>query len=176
MIVSLIVAMGKNRVIGNDNKIPWKIPADMNFFKEVTMHHPVIMGRKTHESIGRALPNRDNIVITRQVGYHAQTNSATPAGISSGDCVVVPDLSAAIDEALKVEKQEIFIIGGAQVFEQAMPLADKLYITEIDAEFPGDTFFPEINKDEWDLLESKSLNNHLTGGYTIFFKTYLRKK
>lgn len=165
MLVSLVVAMDKNRVIGNDGILPWNIPADMSFFKAVTMHHPVIMGRKTHESIGRALPNRDNIVVTRQPGYKAK-----------GDCIVVPDLSAAVDEALKVEKQEIFIIGGAQMYEQALPLADKLYVTEIDAEFKGDTYFPEINPEEWELSESRELNDESTGGHALHFKTYLRKK
>ncbi len=164
MLVSLIVAMDKNRVIGNENQIPWKIPADMSFFKAVTMHHPVIMGRKTHESIGRALPNRDNIVVTRQQNYEAK------------GCIVVPDLSTAVDEALKLEKQEIFVIGGAQMYEQAMPLADKLYITEIDAEFKGDTYFPEIKPEEWELESSRELNDESTGGHTIRFKTYLRKK
>jgi len=165
MILSLIVAMDRNRVIGSGGVLPWNIPADMSFFKAVTMHHPVIMGRKTHESIGRALPNRDNIVVSRQPGYQAK-----------GDCIVVPDLSNAVDEALKVEKQEIFVIGGAQMYEQALPVADKIYLTEIDAEFKGDTYFPEIKAEEWELGESREIKDESTGGHTLRFKTYLRKK
>ena len=168
MIVSIVVAMDKHRVIGNAGSIPWKIPADMSFFKAVTLHHPVIMGRKTHESIGRALPGRLNIIVTHQARYLPKGNST--------DYVVVPNLSLAFDEALKVEKQEIFIIGGGEIYAQAMPLAEKLYVTEVDAEFPGDTYFPEILADEWELESSKELNDESTGGYTIHFKTYMRKK
>ncbi|MFA6006662.1 MAG: dihydrofolate reductase [Candidatus Paceibacterota bacterium] len=168
MIVSLIVAMDKNRVIGQSGTLPWNIQADMNFFKTITMHHPVIMGRKTHESIGRALPHRLNIIVTRQAGYQ-------PKG-KAGDSVIVPNLEAAFDWALKVEKQEIFVIGGAEIFEQAMPVADKIYITEIDSEFKGDTFFPEISSKEWELKSSSALNNESTGGHTLHFKTYERRK
>jgi len=182
MIVSLVVAMDKNREIGNDNIIPWNIPADRNFFTAVTMHHPVIMGRKTHESIGRALPNRVNIVVTRQGNYETRSSGKPhPRPLPEGEggveeSIIVPDLTAAFEKAMEVERQEIFVIGGAEIFTQAMPVADKLYITEIDGEFPGDAHFPEINLKEWELKETKALANGLTSGYTIFFKTYIRRK
>jgi len=172
MIVSLVVAMDKNRVIGVDGVLPWNIPADMSFFKAVTMHHPVIMGRKTHESIGRLLPERLNIIVTRQAGYQPRLG----IGGKPGDCVVVPDLEVAFDWALKIEKQEIFVIGGGEIFEQALPVAEKVYLTEIDALFKGDTHFPELKTDEWELESSRELNDESTRGHTIRFKTYLRKK
>lgn len=167
--------MDRNRVIGNDNVIPWNIPADRNFFTAVTIHHPVIMGRKTHESIGRPLPNRVNIVVTRQGEYRAK-NEPTKYNKDSEGCLIVPDLTTAFEKAMEVERQEIFVIGGALIFEQAMPIADKLYITEIDAEFEGDAKFPEINKEEWDLENGREMKSDLTSEYKISFKTYLRKK
>lgn len=134
MIISLIAALGKNRIIGNDNSIPWKLPADMKRFRELTTGKPVIMGRKTFESIGRPLPNRTNIVITTDKNY-----------IADG-CIVVHS----VDEALKAAKgNEIMIIGGAQIYRQFLPIANKMYLTFIDKNFEGDSYFPEYNKHEW---------------------------
>ena len=137
--ISLIVAHDKNRVIGYENKMPWHLPGDLQYFKDMTMGKPIIMGRKTFESIGRPLPGRRNIVITRNDAYSAQ-------GIET-----VSSLDAAL--ALVKDVPEIMIIGGAQIFEQAMPMADKLYVTLIDQEFKGDTYFPRY--DGWRLTSSQ---------------------
>ena len=126
--ISLIVAHDQQRVIGKDNQMPWHLPGDLQYFKEQTMGKPIIMGRKTFESIGRPLPGRRNIVISRNDQYDAE-------GIE-----VVPSLEAAI--ALVRAEPEMMIIGGQQIFTEALPLAEKLYITLIDATFEGDTFFP----------------------------------
>jgi dihydrofolate reductase len=130
--VSLIVGMTRNRVIGKDNRLPWKLPRDLKYFKETTLGSPIIMGRKTLDSMGRALPGRLNLVISTQ-----PEKIAAPA-------IGVPSLEAAIARAQRENTQEIFIIGGAQIFENALPRADRLYITWIDSPFDGDVFFPNF--------------------------------
>ena len=128
-IISIIVAMAKNRVIGKDNDMPWgRLPIDLRHFKLVTEGNPIIMGRKTYESIGRPLPNRRNIVLSRQ-------------DIEIEGCEVVSSLKDAI--SLLINEKEIFIIGGGHLYKEALTIADKLFLTHIDAEFDGDTFFPE---------------------------------
>jgi len=133
VIISLIAAMARNRVIGRNNKMPWHLPADLRWFRETTMGNPLIMGRKTFESIGHALPGRKNIVVTRQQGF-------APAG-----CVVAHGLRPAIE--LCTGADEVFICGGEAVFREAMALADRIYLTIIDKEFDGDAFFPEVPDD-----------------------------
>ena len=132
--VSIIVSIGKNGVIGRADKLMWPIPEDLKRFKQITMGHPVIMGRKTFESIlislGKPLPGRTNIVITRDEKYQ-------PSGV-----VVTHSLEEALKKAKEIEKEEIFIGGGAQIYEQALPLVDKLYLTLIDDEKDGDAYFP----------------------------------
>jgi dihydrofolate reductase len=137
MTISLIAAVAKNGVIGNAGKIPWHLPDDMRHFRETTLHHSVIMGRKTYESMGRPLPERNNIVVTRQESYE-----------TSG-CTVVHTLEDALKAARQEGIDEVFIIGGSELYREAMPIADRLYITSIDEEFEGDTLFPEINSFEW---------------------------
>ena len=153
--ISLIVAHDKNRVIGYENGMPWHLPGDLKYFKEMTIGKPVIMGRKTFESIGRPLPGRRNIVITRNKDYHAE-------GIET---------VASLDEALALTHgaEEQMIIGGEQIFTMALPLADKLYITLIDHEFTGDTFFPAY--DGWTLTSSRE---PITApeGYTFTYCIY----
>ena len=135
MIISLIAAIGKNMVIGTDNKLPWKLSADLKRFKELTLGKPVIMGRKTFESIGRPLPNRINIIITRDKNYRAD------------GCVVV----RSAEDALKAAKhsEEAMVIGGGQIFREFLSKANKMYLTLIDKEFEGDAYFPEYNENEW---------------------------
>jgi dihydrofolate reductase len=133
MIISIIAAMAENRVIGRENELPWDLPSEHRRFKEITMGHPIIMGRKTYESIGRPLPGRKNIVIATQQGF-------SPAG-----CTVVKDLQTAI--AAGEGADEVFICGGESVFREAMPLADRIYLTIVDEEFDGDAFFPGIPDD-----------------------------
>jgi dihydrofolate reductase len=135
MIISFIVAMDRNRVIGRDNDMPWHLPSDLEFFKRTTMHKPIVMGRKTHESIGRALPGRTNIIVTRDTHYQAT------------GCLVAHSLPSAVVAAGSAN--EIFIIGGATLYRQALPIADRIYLTEIDTQVEGDTYFPELMPGEW---------------------------
>jgi dihydrofolate reductase len=138
--ISLIVAIGDNNVIGKDNKLIWHLPADMKFFKEKTTGHCIITGRKNYESIPekfRPLPNRTNIVITRNKDYKAP------------GAVVVNSLEAAIEKAKETGDDEIFIIGGAEIFNQSLEIADRIYLTEIYHSFEGDVFFPPIDKKKW---------------------------
>ena len=135
MIRSLVVAMARNRVIGRDNRLPWKLPEDLAYFKRVTMGHPVVMGRRTWESIGRPLPGRDNIVVSRNRGFEAP-----------GATVV-----ASLDEAWRAAgaASEVCVIGGTSLFAEALPVADRIHLTEVDAVVEGDTFFPEFDRSQW---------------------------
>jgi dihydrofolate reductase len=139
--ISIIVAHASNYVIGKDGKLPWHIPADLKYFKELTYGSPIIMGRKTFESIGRPLPGRHNIIITRNSEYH------------NDDCAVVFDFQAALQEAGDFAEQsgksDIFIIGGAEVYRQAIDFADKAYITEVHADFDGDAIFDISDLSNW---------------------------
>lgn len=134
MKLSLVVAISENKVIGRDNKLPWHLSADLKRFKNLTTGHPIIMGRKTYDSIGRALPNRTNIVITRDKDYQVE-------GIH---------VAHSLDEALEIAKnspgsEESFVIGGAQIFTEALPFADKLYLTIIHKNVEGDVYFPDYS-------------------------------
>jgi dihydrofolate reductase len=133
--VSLIVAMDRNRVIGHRGRVPWHLSDDLKRFKALTMGHHIIMGRKTWESIGRVLPGRTSVVITRDPGYRA-------AGATA-----VSSLPEAL--ALAKDDSEAFVIGGAQVYRAALPLAERIYLTELQAQYPGDTFFPALEPQEW---------------------------
>lgn len=135
MIVSMIAAMAQDRVIGLNGLMPWHLPADLAHFKRSTMGCPVIMGRKTFNSIGRPLPGRKNIVLTRS------------ESLSLNGCEVVSNLAGAL--ALVSDQPEIFIIGGQQLYQQALPLAQRLYLTHIDAQFDGDTYFPDYSHTDW---------------------------
>ncbi|MDP3766003.1 MAG: type 3 dihydrofolate reductase [Nanoarchaeota archaeon] len=159
MIISLIAAIGKNNVIGKDNSLPWKLPEDMKRFKELTSGKPVVMGRKTFESIGKPLPNRTNIVITKNKNYKAK------------GCIVVHSS----DEALNAAKgnKEIMIIGGEQIFKEFLPIANKMYLTFIDADFDGDAYFPEYKKNEWKEVQRKE---HESNNYKYAFVNLERRK
>lgn len=139
--VSMIAAVGRNGAIGADGKLPWRLPTDFAFYKATTMGKPLIAGRKTFESIGKPLPGRTNIVVTRQKGY-------APDGV-----VVVRSIEEALERARDVAASdgvdEVFINGGGELYRQAMPVADRLYITHVDAAPDGDTFFPEIDPSVW---------------------------
>jgi dihydrofolate reductase len=128
-VISLIAAIDRNRVIGLDGKMPWHLPEDLKYFKRVTAGRPVVMGRKTYESIGRLLPERENRIVSRQAGY------AVPGARVFGSVAAACEGSAA--------SEEIFVIGGAEIYAQALGFASRLYLTMIDAEFRGDTHFPE---------------------------------
>ena len=160
MTLSLIVAVDENSGIGKDNKLPWHLPADLKHFKALTTGHPIIMGRKTFESIGKALPNRRNIVISRQTDYFAE-------GIS---------VVSSLDEAFRIcqTDDESFVIGGAEIFTYALPLANILYLTVIHHEFNADTFFPEINKENWIEAESTTHEPDEKNIYAYTFIKYVR--
>ena len=134
MIVSAIVAISENHVIGKDNKLLWHLPGDLRHFKEITTGHTIIMGRKTFESVGKPLPKRRNIIITRQ-------------DIKIEGCEIVNSIEAAL--SLAKDEQEVFITGGAEIYKQSLHLTDRIYLTIVHKKFEGDSFFPEIDKQEW---------------------------
>lgn len=138
--LSLLVAMAKNRVIGRDNKLPWHLPADLKHFKFLTMGQTIVMGRKTYESIGRPLPGRVNIIITRQAGY--EVPGATV--VSSIDDALL------MCEKIRSINGENFIIGGEELYRQTLKICQRIYITEIQRDFEGDVYFPEIDPNEWE--------------------------
>jgi dihydrofolate reductase len=145
MIISIIVAYADNQIIGAGNELLWHLPDDMKNFRRITMGHYVIMGRKTWDSIGNPLPGRTNVVITRNKHLKIE------------DVLILHSLAEAIEYARKQEQDEIFIIGGGQIYNQALHLADKLYITRVYGSFEGDTFFPGINPENW-ITEFKSFH------------------
>jgi dihydrofolate reductase len=157
MILSLIVAMSQNRVIGIDNKLPWHLPEDLKRFRKITSGHPVIMGRKTYESIGRLLPQRENIIITRQKDYQVQ--GATMAH----------SLESALAK-FKNSEEEVFIIGGGEIFTQAWSMANKIYLTLVESEVEGDAYFPDLN---WDLFKLVNKENH-SEPVAYSFQDYVR--
>lgn len=159
--VSIIVAIAANGVIGDKNSLLWHIKEDMRFFRQKTTSHPVIMGRKTYDSLGRPLPNRTNVVISRTLNHIE-------------GCTVVHSLEEAI--ALFPSEEEIFIIGGAQIYTQALDVADRMYITRIEHSYEGDTSFPEWDRAKWRLVEKESMLCGENFRYPFSFETYVRIK
>ncbi|MBE6205659.1 MAG: dihydrofolate reductase [Rikenellaceae bacterium] len=159
--VSIIVAIAANGVIGDKNSLLWHIKEDMRFFRQKTTSHPVIMGRKTYDSLGRPLPNRTNVVISRTLNHIE-------------GCTVVHSLEEAI--ALFPSEEEIFIIGGAQIYAQALDVADRMYITRIEHSYEGDTSFPEWDRAQWRLVEKESMLCGENFRYPFSFETYIRIK
>lgn len=157
MIISAIVAMARNRVIGVNNQIPWYLPADLRFFKKTTMGHHVIMGRRTFMSIGKPLPGRTNIVVSRNPFFLAE-------GI-----LVAHSLEEALYMAMESGEKEAFVIGGGQLYLQAMSYLDKVYITRVDAEVAGDTYFPELSPFQWKQLSRTTFaaDDRNAHGYAI---------
>lgn len=145
MKISLIVAMASNRAIGIDNRLPWHLPADLRKFKQITMGSPILMGRKTYDSIGRPLPGRTNIVISRDPSYRQP------------GCQVFNEIDKAIESCSHLP--EIFVIGGSSFYQAMLPLADTLYLTEVKQEFAGDTFFPEIHPEHWLEMEREDIHD-----------------
>lgn len=161
--ISFIVAMDENRVIGKDNQLPWRLPADLQYFKKRTMGHPIAMGRKTHESIGKLLPGRENIVITRNPQF------------KGAGCKVFHSLEDFIQYG-KNSEEEIFVIGGAEIFKETFEYADRLYITLIHHEFAGDTYFPEFSIQKWKLRSCEKGIKDEKNPYNYEFLTYSRKE
>lgn len=162
MLVSAIVAIARNRVIGRDDEIPWRLSADMKYFKRKTMGHHVLMGRKTFQSIGRPLPGRTNIVITRDPFFVA-SNVLVARSVEEG-------LSIALDNG----EEEAFIIGGSQIYTQSRPYWDRLFLTVIDAEVEGDKFFPEIDLTDWRCLSAEAHPADENNEYSFTFYVYER--
>jgi dihydrofolate reductase len=163
MIISLIVAMDESRAIGMKGRIPWHLPDDLKRFKTLTMGHHIIMGRKTFESIGKPLPGRIMVVITRQQRFQAE------------DCHVVHSINEAIELAKDREETETFIIGGGEVFEQSLDLADRIYLTIVHTHVQATTFFPELDQNMWTEIEC---NYHPADQKHLFpftFKTLIKK-
>ena len=161
MIISFVVAMGKNRVIGKNNSLPWNMPADMKRFRDLTAGKPMIMGRKTYESIGRPLPNRTNIIITRDKNYNVK------------GCVIAHSIDEAIKAAGNVP--EAMVIGGFQIFKEFFPIANKIYLTIIDNNFEGDTYFPEYTKSEWRETKKEEHKKDKENPYDYTFLVLERK-
>ncbi len=153
--------MDENNVIGKDNDLPWYLPNDLKYFKKVTTGHTIAMGRKTYESIGRPLPNRQNIVLTRDLSYNAE------------GCTVIHS----IDELKPyLNDDEVFLIGGAELFKMALPIADRLYITRIHDTFDGDTYFPSIDFSEWKVVEELKGETDERNPYEHTYYVYERKR
>ena len=158
--ISVIAALARNRVIGIENRLPWRLPEDLAHFKALTLNHPILMGRKTFESLGRPLPGRTNIVITRNPDYRKD------------GCLVADSISAAI--ALCDDADEVFFIGGAELYAQAIPLADRLYLTEVDIEATGDAWFPEYDKNAFREVSRESHTGEKGDALRFDFVVYKR--
>jgi len=159
--ISIVVAASTNNVIGVDGELPWRISDDLKRFKALTMGKPIVMGRLTWESIGRPLPGRQNIVVTRQAGF------------SAAGCDVVASPAAALEAA--GDAAEVMIIGGSQIYELFLPKAGRLYITRVQAEIEGDAFFPATNDADWELVDSESHAASENNEFAFNFSTYERK-
>ena len=164
MKISAIVAIAKNNVIGKDNDIPWYLPADLKYFKKTTLNHHIIMGRNCYDSIGKPLPKRSNVILSRN-----------PFFIVS-NCYVASSMKEALQVAADNGEDEAFIIGGAQIYNQSMDYWDKLYLTEVDLEVEGDTFFPKLNMDKWELISEEAHQADAKNEHNYTFKVYHRKK
>ena len=163
MIVSAIVATSKSGVIGKDNDIPWYLPADLKYFKKTTLNHHIIMGRKTFQSIGRPLPKRTNIVLTRD-GFFVASK-----------CLVAHSLEGALEMAFDNEEKEVFIIGGGQIYELALPYLDRVYLTQVDIDVAGDVTFPTLPESDWEEISSEAHLPDDKNEYGYTFKVYERK-
>jgi dihydrofolate reductase len=160
MRISLIVAMGENRVIGVDNRMPWHLSSDLQRFRRITLGKPILMGRRTHQSIGRPLPGRQNIVLT------------SDADFAAAGCDVVHSVADALTAA--GDAPELMVIGGAVLYREFLPRADRLYLTLIHRSFAGETFFPEIDWAEWREIKRQDVNDDARSGLRYSFIDYER--
>lgn len=159
--ISIIAAVGQNGVIGKNGKLPWHLPADLKHFRELTTDKTVIMGRKTYESIGKPLPNRKNIIVTNQKGYQAH------------GCLVAHSVEEAMAET--AGPNESFCIGGAEIYRQFLPVAEKIYLTKVNKNFDGDAFFPELDSKEWLEIEHSNAVKDTATDTEFEFITLQRK-
>lgn len=144
--ISIIAALSNDGALGKNNKLLWHIPEDMKRFKNITTGHPIIMGRKTYDSLGRLLPHRTNIIVTRNTSFSIE------------GAVVVGSLEEALKKAREIENEEVFVIGGGQIFKEAMPVTDKLYLTLVEGDHEADTFFPEYNEFKKIIFEKEGIS------------------
>lgn len=158
--ISIIAAVSQNGVIGNNNQLPWRLPDELRYFKEKTLHKPIIMGRKTFESLAKPLPNRRNMVISSQL-------------LATSGIEVFGGLTKAIDACADAE--EIMIIGGATLYQAALPMADKLYLTVVDCEIEGDTAFPDWNERAWQLVSCQAHPKDANHAYAFETREYVRR-
>src|SRR5690606_31106012 len=161
--ISFIVAMDRNHVIGSNNQMPWHLPNDLRFFKETTTGNTIVMGRKTFESIGRVLPNRKHIVITK-------STTDFPNEVE-----IVHDIETIVKLSEDNNEEELFVIGGGNIFKQLLPYADKLYVTLINETFEGDVFFPVISMEEWEEVSREKGIQNERNPYEYYFIQYVRK-
>jgi dihydrofolate reductase len=162
MTISLIVAAAENNAIGKNNQLLWHLPNDLKFFKNTTWGMPVIMGRKTFEAVNKPLPGRFNIIITRQADWKAEGT------------IAATDLNDALQKAKETNCNEIFVIGGGEIYKQSMEIADKIYITRVQATLDGDTFFPAIDETKWHLTHNQDFEIDDKHKYAYSFQTWER--
>ena len=160
MSVAIIVAVAENGVIGKDNQLIWRLSSDLKRFKSLTMGHPILMGRKTHESIGKALPGRENIVLTRNTNYEAE------------GCTIIHDLAQFLDSR---KEDKIFVIGGEEIYRQSMAYADEIHLTRVHTNIDGDAFFPEPDK-QWEEIEKETHQKDDKNEYDYSFCLLKMKK
>jgi len=160
MLISLIVAASENNAIGKDNQLLWNLPNDTKFFKNTTWGMPVIMGRKTFESLKKALPGRFNIVITRQQDLHIQS------------VIVAKDLNDALKKSTETNCKETFVIGGGEIYKQFMKVADRIYLTRVHTTIEGDTFFPPIDESKWKLVSNEDFKKDEKHAYDYSFQLW----
>lgn len=161
--ITIVVAVGKNNEIGKGNQLLWHLPKDLKHFKEITNGYPVVMGRKTYDSIGKPLPNRTNIIVTRKTDWFEE-------GI-----LIVNTLKEALKHAKKIN-EKVFVIGGGDIYKQCMEVADRIELTLVDGEFDADVFFPEINEKEWEIVEEECIEKDEKNDYDFCFQTFERIK
>lgn len=161
--ISFLWAQDKNGLIGKNNELPWRLPADLKYFKETTMGHPIVMGRKTYESIGKPLPGRTNIILTRDENYQAE------------GCLVIHTKEDLL-KWIRKSGDEVFITGGSEVFSLFMQEADRLYVTQIHEVFEGDTHFPSVDWDNWKLISEKKGSKDEKNPYDFEYLVYKRKQ
>ncbi len=164
MQTSIIVATDNNNAIGKENKLPWHLPADLKYFKGLTTNHCIIMGRKTYDSIGKPLPNRVNIVLSQDANY------------KNDQVVVRNSLEGALDYCKRWKQQEVFIIGGAQVYEQSLTIADNIYITKVNTTVEGaDAFFPKMPEGKWDMCKAERHDKDEKNAYEYTFEVWEKR-
>jgi len=159
--ITIVVAIGRNNEIGNKNRLLWHLPKDLRHFKDITNDHPVIMGRNTYLSMGEALPNRTNIVVTRKTNWFEE-------GI-----LIVNTLKDALKHAKKID-DKVFIIGGGEIYRQSMEIAERIELTRVDGSFEADAFFPEIDEKHWHIVNEQCINKDEKHAYDFCFQTFER--